>query len=176
MAMISEKIVEALNRQINAEFYSAYLYLSMSAYFESINLKGFANWMRVQAKEEVTHAMRIYNYVVDRGGRVRLLPIEQPPVEWGSPLSAFEAAYQHEMKVTGMINELVELAMQERDFATYNMLQWFINEQVEEEASTSEIVEKLKLVGGEGRALFMLDRELGQRQFTPEVEGEAVSK
>ncbi|RLI72176.1 ferritin [Archaeoglobales archaeon] len=167
--MIKDTILEALNKQINAELYSAYLYLSMSAYFESINLKGFANWMMVQAKEEVTHAMRIYDYVVERGGRVKLTAIEQPPTEWKSPLDAFEAAYNHEVKVTQMINELVDLALKEKDHATYNMLQWFINEQIEEEASADEIVQKLKLVGNERSALFMVDRELAQRKFVNET-------
>ena len=168
-SMIKDTILEALNKQINAELYSAYLYLSMSAYFESINLKGFANWMMVQAKEEVTHAMRIYDYVVERGGRVKLTAIEQPPTEWKSPLDAFEAAYNHEVKVTQMINELVDLALKEKDHATYNMLQWFVNEQVEEEASADEIVQKLKLVGNERSALFMVDRELAQRKFVNET-------
>lgn len=168
MASISDKVVETLNKQINAEIYSAYLYLSMAAYFESIGLKGFANWMRVQWQEELTHAMRIYDYVVERGGRVRLHAVDEPPSEWKSPLEAFEAAHNHEMKVTAMINELVELALKERDFATYNMLQWFVDEQIEEEASTQEVVNKLKLVGDDGKGIFMLDRELAQRQFIAE--------
>ena len=173
--MLKETIQDALNKQINAELYSAYLYLSMSSYFESINLKGFANWMRVQAQEELGHAMRMYDYVVERGGRVILDTIEKPPSEWKSPLDAFEAVYNHETKVTGLINDLVELALKERDHATYNMLQWFVNEQVEEEASADEIVQKLKLVGDEGRALFMIDRELAQRQPPQPVEkGEEV--
>ncbi len=163
--MIKDTILEALNKQLNAELYSAYLYLSMSAYFESVSLKGFANWMRVQAKEELTHAMRIYDYIVERGGRVKLETIEKPPSEWKSPLDVFEAVYNHEVRVTGMINDLVDLAMKEKDHATYNMLQWFVNEQVEEEASAEEIVQKLKMVGDEGRALFMIDRELAQRKF-----------
>ncbi len=165
--MLSEKILEALNKQINAEFYSAYLYLAMSAYFEARNLKGFANWMRVQAQEETTHAMKIYDYVVERGGKVKLMAIEQPPAEWGSPLEAFEAAYNHEIKITGMINELVNLAMEEKDHATYNMLQWFVAEQVEEEASTDEIVQKLKMLGEDSRGILMIDRELAQRVFSP---------
>ncbi len=168
MASIGERVVEALNKQINAELYSAYLYLSMSAYFESVGLKGFANWMRVQAREELSHAMRIYEYVIERGGRVRLFAVDEPPSEWRSPLDAFEAAYRHEVSVTKMINELVELAISEKDYATYNMLQWFINEQVEEEASAAEIVDKLRLLGEDGRGLFMLDRELGQRKFVEE--------
>lgn len=170
MASISEKMVEALNEQINAEIYSAYLYLSMAAYFDSIGLKGFANWMRVQWQEELTHAMRLYDYVVERGGRVKLYAIEEPPSEWESPLAAFEHTYEHEVNVTKRIHELVELAMSEKDYATYNMLQWFVAEQVEEEANASEIVDKLRLIGDDGRGLLMLDTELGARRFVPEQE------
>ena len=171
--MLSERMLNALNRQVNAELYSSYLYLSMAAYFESINLKGFANWMRVQAQEELTHAMRFFDYINERGGVVKLAAIEQPPTEWKSPLDVFEATYKHEVKVTGMINSLVNLAMKEKDHATYNMLQWFVAEQVEEEASADEIRQQLKLIGKDGRGILMLDRELGQRVFTPPVkEGE----
>ncbi len=170
MASISDRMVEALNRQINAEIYSAYLYLSMAAYFDSIGLKGFANWMRVQWQEELMHAMKLYDYVVERGERVKLYAIEEPPSEWDSPLAAFEHTYEHEVNVTKRIHELVELAMQEKDYATYNMLQWFVAEQVEEEASASEIVEKLRLIGSDGRGLLMIDRELAARQFTPPQE------
>ena len=170
MASISDRMVEALNRQINAEIYSAYLYLSMAAYFDSIGLKGFANWMRVQWQEELMHAMKLYDYVVERGGRVKLYAIEEPPSEWDSTLAAFEHTYEHEVNVTKRIHELVELAMQEKDYATYNMLQWFVAEQVEEEASASEIVEKLRLIGSDGRGLLMIDRELAARQFTPPQE------
>ncbi|HID43577.1 MAG TPA: ferritin [Archaeoglobaceae archaeon] len=166
--MLSERVLESLNRQLNAELYSAYLYLSMSAYFESINLKGFANWMRIQAKEELTHAMRFYDYISERGGRIKLMAIEEPPFEWKSPLDAFEAVYNHEVKVTGMINNLVDTAIEEKDHATYNMLQWFVAEQVEEEASADEIVQKLRLVGNEGSGLFMIDQELAKRTFVPE--------
>jgi len=166
MGSISKKIVEALNKQINAEIYSAYLYLSMATYFESIGLKGFANWMRVQWEEELSHAMRIYDYVVGRGGRVRLFAIEQPPSDWESPLAVFEAVYQHEINVTKRIHELVDLALSEKDYATYNMLQWFVEEQIEEEASPLEIVEKLKLIGDDKSALLTIDRELSERQFT----------
>ena len=162
-------MLEELNKQVNAELYSAYLYLSMAAYFESINLKGFANWMRVQAQEELTHAMRFFDYINERGGVVKLAAIEQPPTEWKSPLDVFEATYKHEVKVTGMINSLVNLAMKEKDHATYNMLQWFVAEQVEEEASADEIRQQLKLIGKDGRGILMLDRELGQRVFTPPV-------
>ena len=167
--MISEKMQDAINEQINAELYSAYLYLAMNAYFESANLPGFANWMRVQTQEELTHAMKLYDYVNERGGRVTLKAIAQPPVEWDSPLAAFEAAYKHEQKVTGLINELVNLAIAQKDHAANTFLQWFVNEQVEEEKSADEIVQKLRLTGEAPAALFMLDQQLGQRVFTPPV-------
>ncbi len=162
---MNEKVQKAINDQINAELYSAYLYLAMSAYFHSINLSGFANWVRVQALEEETHAGRFFDYVNERGGRAVLGEIEKPPVEWKSPLDAFEAIYAHELKVTGLINDLVDLALKEKDHATYNMLQWFVSEQVEEESSADEIVQKLKLIGSEGSGLFMIDQELTQRVF-----------
>jgi ferritin len=164
--VISEKMEKAINRQLNRELYSAYLYLSMAAYFDSINLKGFANWMRIQAQEEVTHAMKFYNYLFERGGRAIMQEIEAPPSKWKSPLAVFEHTYEHEQKVTGLINDLVNMSVSEKDHATYNFLQWFVAEQVEEESSAGEVVQKLKLVG-DGGGLFMLDRELGQRVFTP---------
>ncbi len=163
--MLSEKMSEALNKQINAELYSAYLYLSMAAYFESISLSGFAKWMEIQTMEEMSHAKKFYDFVNERGGRVILETIEQPKSEWSSPLEAFEDAYKHEKYVTGLINDLVDLALEEKDHATNNFLQWFVGEQVEEEASADEIVQKLKLVGNRGNAIFMMDRELGQRTF-----------
>jgi len=165
--MISKKTEDVLNEQINAEFYSAYLYLSMEAYFESMNLPGFANWMRAQIQEESMHAMKIYDFVNGRGGRVLLKSIEQPPTEWESPLAAFEAAYKHEQKVTGLINDLVNLAIEEKDHATNNFLQWFVNEQVEEESSVNEVVQKLKMIESALGGQFLIDRELGQRVFTP---------
>ena len=165
--MLSERMLNALNRQVNAELYSAYLYLSMAAYFESINLKGFANWMKIQAQEELSHAMKFFDYINERGGRVKLEAIEKPPNEWDSPLHAFEATYEHEQKVTKMINDLVNMAMEEKDHATYNMLQWFVAEQVEEEASADEIRQQLRLIGEDGRGILMLDRELGKRVFVP---------
>ena len=165
--MIKEGIQDALNKQINAELYSSYLYLSMSAYFESINLKGFASWMRVQTQEELVHAMKFYDYLIERGGKVVLSSIESPPTEWPSPLAVFEQAYQHEQKVTGLINELVDLAIAEKDHATNIILQWFVSEQVEEEASADEVVQKIKLMGDARGGIFMLDRELAQRVFTP---------
>jgi len=161
---INRKIQDAINKQINHEFYSAYLYLSMSAYFESINLKGFAHWMRTQAKEEDEHAMKLYKFLVERGGKVILSEIEKPPLEWKSPLDAIESAYKHEQKVTEMINGLVNLAAAEKDRATEVFLQWFVNEQVEEENSTNELVQKLKLVGDSGNGLLMIDSELAKRK------------
>jgi len=165
--MLNKKIQPALNQQLIAELYSSYLYLSMSAYFQSINLPGFANWMRVQAQEELVHAMKFYNFINERGGRVMLQQIEAPPTEWSSPLDVFENAHKHEQKVTGLINDLVNLAVGERDHATNIFLQWFVTEQVDEEASADEVVQKLKLVGNDSAGLFMLDGEMGQRVFTP---------
>jgi len=165
--MIGEKMRKSLNGQVNAELYSAYLYLSMCAYFESADLAGFANWMRVQTQEEVAHAMKIYDYVNERGGRVVLEAIEKPVSEWDSPLAAFGAVFAHEQKVTGLINELVNLAIEEKDHAANIFLQWFVNEQVEEEASADAIVKKLKLVADAPGGLYMLDAELAQRLFTP---------
>ncbi|HEC82682.1 MAG TPA: ferritin [Thermoplasmatales archaeon] len=170
--MLSKKMLRALNKQVNAELYSAYLYLSMSAYFESINLKGFANWMRVQAQEEVTHAMKFFDYINERGGKVEMMAIEKPPTEWNSPLHVFEETYKHEINVTNMINELVNLAVEEKDHATYNMLQWFVAEQVEEEASADEIRQQLSLIGKDGRGILMIDRELKGRKFIPPAGGE----
>jgi ferritin len=175
--MIDEKMQEALNKQLNAELYSAYLYLSMSAHFQSVNLGGFANWMRVQAREELLHAMKFYDYVNERGGRVLLPSVDEPPSQWASPLAAFEHVYQHEQKVTGLINKLVDLAVKARDHATNNFLQWFVSEQVEEEASADEVVQRLKLVGDDPSGLFMIDRELAQRVFVaPAATGEGGGK
>ena len=171
--MISKKMEEALNGQVNAELYSAYLYLSMESFFKSQNLNGFANWMRIQTQEEVMHAMKIYDFVNERGGRIILKAIEGPPTEWDSPLAVFEAVYSHEQKVTGLINNLVDLAIKEKDHATNTFLQWFVNEQVEEESSADEVVQQLKMMENAPGGMFMLDRELGQRVFTPPVaEGE----
>jgi ferritin len=166
--MISKKIQDALNGQVNAELYSAYLYLAMNAYFQSVNLMGFANWMRVQTKEEQAHAMKIYDFICDRGGRVELEAIAKPPSEWRSPLAVFEAAYKHEQKVTGLINDLVELAAKEKDHATKIFLQWFVTEQVEEEKNASEIVAKLKALKDSAGSMYMLDKELGKRTIASE--------
>ena len=167
--MLKPKVEKAINKQINAELWSSYLYLSMSSYFESINLSGFANWMIMQAQEEVNHAMRLYNHVIERGGRVLLEEIDKVPTEWKSPLHVFEETYRHEQKVTSLIEDLVDVAEQEKDRASLNMLQWFIDEQVEEEASADEILQKLKLIGDQGSGLFMLDNELGQRVYTGDI-------
>ncbi len=165
--MISKKMEEALNGQVNAELYSAYLYLSMESYFKSLNLNGSANWMRVQTQEEITHAMKIYEFINERGGRIILKAIEGPPTEWDTPLAVFEAVYVHEQKVTGLINDLVDLAIKVKDHATNTFLQWFVNEQVEEESSADEVVQQLKMMENAPGGMFMLDRELGQRVFTP---------
>ena len=165
--MISKKMQDALNGQINAELYSAYLYLSMEAYFQSQNLAGFANWMRVQTQEELMHAMKIYDFVNERAGRVLLKSIAQPPTEWESSLAVFEAVYKHEQKVTGLINDLVNLAVDEKDHATNSFLQWFVNEQVEEEDSAGKVLGQLKLVKDSPQAVFMMDKEMGLRVFTP---------
>ena len=170
--MLNPKIEEELNNQINEELYSSYLYLSMSAYFESINLRGFANWMFVQYKEEMDHAMKIYRYIHERGGRVKLQAIKEPPHEWKSPLHAFEETLKHEKHITERINFLVDLAEKEKDRATFNFLQWYVDEQVEEEANDEEIIGKLKMVGESPNGLFMLDRELAQRKYTPLVQEE----
>lgn len=161
--MISKKMEKALNDQINEELYSAYLYMAMAAAFENKNLLGFANWMSVQAQEEVGHAMKIYGYLNSVGGRVVLGAVAKPPKDIGSPLKAFEAAYKHEKHITGCINKLVTLAQKESDHATNAFLQWFVTEQVEEEASTSEVVELLKMVGSDTQGLIMVDRQLASR-------------
>ncbi len=165
--MIDKEMEEAINKQINEEMYSAYLYLSMSAYFEKIGLKGFANWMHVQYKEEMDHAMKFYRYLIERGGTVRLYGIKEPPHEWKSPLDAFEQTLEHEKHITKCINYLVDLAEKKKDRATFNMLQWYIDEQVEEEANDEEIIARLKLIGDSPQGIFMLDRELAQRTYVP---------
>ena len=169
--MLSEKIQDALNEQMKWEFYSAYMYLSMASYFESVSLAGCANWMYTQFKEEQMHAMKIFRYINERGGRALLLPLEAPPNHWNSTLEAFKETCEHEALVTGRINDLMDLALAERDHATTNFLSWFVNEQVEEEDTCGGITERLKLAG-ESSGLFMIDQELGLRVFTPPA-GEA---
>jgi ferritin len=161
--MLNEKIQDAFNKQLNAELFSSYLYVSMAAYCESQNLKGMAHWMRLQAQEENMHAMKFFDFINERGGKVVLTQIDAPKVEWSSPLEVFEDTCEHERKVTALIHNLVDLALSEKDHAAYAFLQWFVTEQVEEEASAQEIAGKLKLVGDRAGMLFMLDRELAQR-------------
>ena len=161
--MLSPKLQDAFNKQINAELYSSYLYLSMAAYFEAKDLKGMAHWMDIQANEEKAHAMRIFNWINDRSGRVTLTQIDAPKTEWKSPLEVFEEAYKHEIKITGMINELFTLVAIEKDGAGHDFLEWFCREQVEEEANAQLIVAQLKMVGDSGVGLYMLDQQLGQR-------------
>lgn len=167
--MIKTVVQEAINKQIMREMYSANLYFSMSAYYNSINLNGFANWMHIQAEEEMTHAIKFFDYLLDRGGEVKMEMIPAPTLKWDSALAAFENAYEHEQQVTAWIYELADLAIAERDHATNSLLQWFIDEQVEEEATASEIVDRLKLVGNERTGLFILDNELKARVFVPPV-------
>ncbi len=161
--MLAKAVQDAMNEQIKTEFYSAYQYLSMAAYCESVNLPGFAHWMRIQAREEVEHAMKFYDFVLDRGGRVLLQAIDQPVIEFGSPREVFEQALEHEQKVTATINELYTLAVEENDYASQAFLQWFVTEQVEEEKNAGDVVETLKMIGDKSEALFLLDRELGSR-------------
>jgi ferritin len=161
--MISATVQNAINDQIKHEFYSSYLYLSMSAYFETLSLPGFARWMRVQSQEEHEHAMKFFDFINDRGGTVELQALDQPPGEFQSPLDVFEQALGHERKVTSLIHKLYELALKENDYATQTLLQWFITEQVEEEKNAGQIVEQLKMTGGEPSALLLLDRDLAGR-------------
>ena len=161
--MLSKAMQDAINEQINKELYSSYLYLSMAAYFESTGLPGFATWMRGQSQEELEHALKFFDYVNERGGRVELDAIEKPTVAWESPLAVFEATYEHEQMVTALINNLYKVALEENDYASQVMLHWFIDEQVEEEASVSQIVDSLERVGDKGQGLIMLDRALGAR-------------
>lgn len=162
--MIGSKVQAAFNQQIKEELASAYLYLAMAAYFHSQNLDGMAEWMQAQAHEEHEHAMKFFNHIVDRGGRVELAGLDQPRKDWDSPLSAFEEGYRHEQYITGKINSLYQLAISEGDNPGAVMLQWFVAEQVEEEASFSKVVEQLKMIGNSGSGLIMLDRELGKRE------------
>lgn len=171
--MISKKMTDALNKQINAELYSSYLYLSMSAWASFNGLKGTANWMFIQAREEMTHAWRFYNYINGQGQHAVLSAIAGPDTEFKSLKHVFEETLAHEKKVTAMINNLADLADKEKDHATEVVLQWFISEQVEEEGNAKDILDKLKLAGGDGSGLFMIDNELGARMFVmpPDLAG-----
>lgn len=162
--MLSKTMEEALNRQVNREFFSAYLYLAMSAYFENENLRGFAHWMRVQAKEESVHALKIFDYIIERGGRAEFPAIEAQKVKWTSAGKVFEETYAHEQKVTGFINALVELSITEKDHASFEMLQWFVKEQVEEEKQAFEILAQIKMVGDTPGHLLYIDRHIGKRE------------
>jgi ferritin len=165
--MLKTKVAESLNSQINAELYSSCLYLSMESYFHSVSLSGFAAWMRVQVQEELLHAMKLYDFVGSRGGRVVLEAIAKPDADWESPLAAFEHVLRHEEGITARINNLMDIAASEQDHATKIFLQWFVSEQVEEEAGVSEILSKLRLIRSDSSGLFMLDAELGKRVFVP---------
>ena len=164
--MLSKKMEEALNAQINAEFWSAYLYLSMSAHFAAAGNSGFANWFEVQFKEEQDHAAIFTKYILSRGGKVMLKPIDGVKTEWTSPLNAFEDTLEHEQKVTAMINNLYAIATEEHDYATQSMLKWFIDEQVEEEETAQGVIDSLKMIKDNGFGLYMLDKELKVRAYT----------
>lgn len=168
--MISKKINEVLNGQVNAELYSSYLYLSMSSWFSEKSLSGFAGWMRAQAQEELFHSIKILDYILERGGNVQLETIEKPKGSWSSPLEIIQETADHEAKVTGLINDLVDVALKERDHAANIFLQWFVAEQVEEEASVGEVVEKMKMIGDDSAGMFAMDLEMGKRVFTPPAE------
>jgi ferritin len=163
--MLKTIIEKALNDQINAEIHSAYLYLSMSAYFQAQGLTGYANWMRVQFQEEMAHGTHLFDYVCERGGRVRLSPIGEVDIDFNGIVDVFEKVLAHEQKVTGLINNLVDISQQENDHATRSFLQWYVDEQVEEEANAEQILNNLKLIKGEGQGLLMMDRELQVRVF-----------
>jgi ferritin len=162
--MLKKSVEDALNNQMNAEFYSSYLYLAMSAYFESFPMKGFAKWLRLQAKEEMAHGMKFFDYIVEAGGAPKLAAIDAPKTPWKSAQAVFEQVYAHEQKVTGLINTLMDLTIKEKDHATTNFLGWFVKEQVEEEANASEILAQIKIVGDIPGHLFWLDHQLGKRE------------
>jgi ferritin len=170
--MLKKKIEKAFNDQINAETYSAYLYWSMSAALEAKNLPGFANWMRIQAQEEMTHADKFFRYIVERGGKVTLTAIDGPETAWKDVEAVFTNVLEHEQHVTSLINNLMDLAIAEKDHASAMFLQWFVNEQVEEEAGAEELLGKLKIAGTSSPALYMLDKEMAQRVFVPPTTGE----
>ncbi len=169
--MISEKMNAAFNSQIKEEMYSSNLYLSMAAYFEGLGLKGFSNWMKIQTQEENAHMMGMFDYVIERDGKVTLQAINQPPHEWDSPLACFDAVYKHEQFVTSLINGLMDVAEEEKDRAAMSFLQWYIKEQVEEEANCAEICQKLRLIAGDANALLLLDKDLAARTYVAPVIG-----
>jgi ferritin len=163
--MIKKEVLDALNEQINAESYSAYMYLSMAGYFENMGLPGFANWMKVQYQEEAAHALKFFNYVTDRGGKVVLKAVEQVPVDFDGVVDVYEKTLAHENSVTELINNLMNVAVKASDHASQSFLKWFVDEQVEEESNVEKILATLKLINGQGNGIFMMDRELSQRVF-----------
>lgn len=172
--MLSETMRNALNQQVNEELESSYIYLGMAAYFGSLNLMGFANWMHVQVEEERAHAMRFYRYLYDRGERVELLPLAAPPLEWDSPSAAFKAALEHERKISGLINNLMDIAVSEKDHPTQSFLHWFVMEQIEEEANVDDIIQRLRLVGDSPTGVYILNQELANRQTPSPADGGAA--
>jgi len=167
--MIKEVVAKSINDQINKEYYSSYLYLSMSAYFEAEGLKGFANWMRIQAKEESDHAEKFFNYLNERGGRVELKAIEQVPTDFDGIEKVFDQVLEHEEMITASINDMMDVAIEAKDHATKSFLQWFVDEQVEEESTVGDIINNIKLIKGDGQGILMMDRELGSRVYTQTV-------
>jgi len=165
--VLNDKIRKALTDQFDAEFYSAYLYLAMAAYCQAADLPGFSHWLRIQVQEELVHATKFYDFVHDRNGRMELGAVPKPPFEWASVTAAFEDALKHEQYITGRINDLVALARAEKDFAADTFLQWFVTEQVEEEANVTEVLRKLRVAGQQGAGLYVLDQEMATRVFTP---------
>lgn len=163
---MKKKVVDAVNKQIQAEFESAYLYLAMSAHFETENMAGFAHWMRIQWEEEIQHAFKFYNMLIDRDEKVKLLPISEPKDDFGSSLEVFQKSLDHEKEITKKINDLYGLAVEEKDYPLQNLLQWFIDEQVEEENNVRDIIQQLKMIGDNGTGLFMVDRELASRTLS----------
>jgi ferritin len=164
-AMIKKEVLDAINEQINAETYSAYMYLSMAAYFEDMGLAGFANWMKVQYQEESAHALKFFNYLTERSGRITLKAVQQVPVEFDGIVDVFEKTLTHEIHVTSLINNIVDVAIAAKDHASQSFLKWFVDEQVEEESNVEKILQTLKLINGQGDGIFMMDREMSQRVF-----------
>jgi ferritin len=162
---INRKVEQVLNKQVNLEFWSGYLYLSMSAWCDNIGLKGFANWMHIQHQEEMAHALKIFNFILTRAGKVELEPIAAVPVSWDGFLPMFEDVYDHECKITASINSCYEVAVAEKDHSTASMLQWFIDEQTEEEDNALNVIEQIKLVGNEGEGMYHIDKQLATRVF-----------
>jgi ferritin len=168
--MLSKKLLDGLNKQINEEYYSSYLYQAMVGYFSDLNLDGCAHWMKMQAEEEHMHGLKIFDYVAERGGRIELFEVAKPPMEWESPRAAFEAAFEHEKFMTESISKLADLAILEKDHATNNLMQWYVSEQVEEESQVDDILKKLNMMGDTGTGLFLMDRELLKRAMPTPID------